>query len=138
MIVRIGYSGIRVVVVGAEYDRSYWEQKVKPLVGSPPWLEERIGQTGIGETFALTKRSKFVIAFQSGIGIFSVYLGVPTVMWWRPYGDTVRPGHYVTYREEMASAWAPKEAVELGRYLPCIYGRETVDDIWQHIKDNWL
>lgn len=138
LMARLAESGVKVVVTGAEYDRSYFEQRVRKHVGKPEWLIDRIGQTDIASTFAMCKRAKCVISYQSGIGIFSVYMGVPVAMWWRPYGNSQAPKRRITFSEDMATAWAPKAAVESGQYLPCIYGRESVDDIVTHAKEHWL
>lgn len=125
--------GLQVVVVGADYDRSYFEKHVCPQLG--PCIDA-VGHWPIGETFAVIQRSRFVIAYQSGIGIFSVYLGVPTACFWRPHGDSIDPEHLVSFREEMASAWAPPDAVSSGRYLPLIYTQCTPESIAAHAEQH--
>lgn len=129
------WLGLKIVVVGAEYDRSYFEQHAAPRIGA---CYDAIGKWPIGQTFAVIDRSRFVIAYQSGIGIFSVYLGVPAACFWRPHGNSIHSPHYVTFSEKMASAWAPQEALDSGLYLPLIYTRCTAESIADHAaRHNW-
>ena len=122
--------GLKVVVVGASYDRPYLERHVAPHLGD---FVDRCGGWGIGQTFAIIQRSQFVIAYQSGIGIFSVYLGIPTACFWRPQGDSITTAGYVSFDERMASAWAPRDALASGRYLPLIYTQCSPETITEHI-----
>lgn len=127
--------GLSIVVVGAEYDRSYYENHVAEHIGA---CFDAIGKWPICQTFAVLQRSRFVIAYQSGVGIFSVYMGIPAVVFWRPDGNSIDPSGYVSFRESMASAWAPQEALDSGRYLPSIYTRCSPDSIIEHArKHNW-
>jgi FkbM family methyltransferase len=127
--------GLAVVVVGAEYDRSYFEQHVAKHLGA---CYDAIGHWQIARTFAVIRRARFVIAYQSGIGIFAVYMGVPSAIFWRPHGDSIQPKHYVSFSEQMASAWAPPEALGSGRYLPLIYTRCSPESIVEHaVTHDW-
>lgn len=127
--------GLAIVVVGAEYDRSYFESHVAQHLGS---CFDAIGKWPIGHTFAVVQRSRFVVAYQSGIGIFGVYMGVPAAVFWRPDGDSIDPAGYVSFREAMASAWAPQPALDSGRYLPSIYTRCSPESIVEHARShNW-
>jgi FkbM family methyltransferase len=128
-------DGVRPVFVGAEWDRSYFERRLRPLL--PSAVLDRIAPWPIGTTFAVIKRSAGVIAFQSGLGIFAVYLGVPCAMWWRPDGDSIHPERFISFREAMASGWAPPGAVETGRYLPLVYGRCSPESIHSHAQARW-
>ena len=133
-------AGLRVVVVGANYDRSYWERYVQEGVAAAgmKWLD-LIGKLHIAETFALCQRSKFVVAYQSGIAIFSHYLGCKVATWWRRKGDSIRPDKYLSFHEAMATAWNKPGTVENGTYLPLIYKRETVTDVIEMMrKRRWL
>jgi len=126
-------QGIQPVAVGSDWDRPYFEQFAKGGL-----FYDAVGKWGIGQTFAVCREAEFVIGYQSGIPIFSVYLGVPTATWWRPRGDTVSPHGFVSFDEGMASAWAEPGAVESGRYLPMIYGRSTPESIMAHAKEHWI
>ncbi|WP_339911608.1 FkbM family methyltransferase [Symmachiella dynata] len=127
--------GLSIVVVGAEYDRPYFENYVAEHLGP---CFDAIGKWPIGQTFAIIQRARFVIAYQSGVGIFSVYMGVPAVVFWRPDGDSIDPLGFVSFREEMASAWAPQDALASGRYLPSIYTHCSPDSIIEHARrHNW-
>lgn len=119
-----------IVVVGAGYDSSYYKNQVEPLVRRKGCWHNRIAEFTIFETLKVCENAKTVVSYQSGIGIMSHYLGKPTVMWWRPEGDSIIEGANVTFSEEMATAWTYPGATN---YKPCIYGRESVEDIL-----NWL
>ena len=127
--------GLAIVAVGAEYDRSYFERQIAPVVGP---CEDAIGRWGIGRTFAVIQRARFVVAYQSGIGVFAAYMGVPTAMFWRPHGDSIDPGGYVSFQEKMAAAWAPRQALEQGAYLPSIYTKCSPESIADHaVRHDW-
>ena len=127
--------GLAIVVVGAEYDRSYFESHAAPHIGD---CYDAIGKWHIAQTFAAIQRSRFVVAYQSGVGIFSVYMGIPTAMFWRPYGDSIDPVGFVSFNEQMASAWAPPESLTGNKYLPLIYGSCTADSIAEFAQTHWL
>src|SRR5205823_3957049 len=95
------WMGLAVVVVGADYDRSYFEAHAARHIGA---CHDAIGRWEIGQTFAVIQRARFVVAYQSGVGIFSVYLGIPAAVFWRPHGNSIDPEGYVSFREKMASA----------------------------------
>ncbi len=124
--------GLAVVVVGAQRDRSYFDNHVAYRLGE---YLDAIGKWHIGQTFAVIQRSRFVVSYQSGLGIFAVYMDVPAAIFWRPHGDSLNPDNYLTFREEMAAAWAPPESLASGRYLPLIYTRCTPESIVQHAEE---
>lgn len=126
--------GLEIVIVGAEYDRDYYEKEILPLIENKPWIN-KIGNCSIGETLAITKSSKFVISYQSGIGIVSSYMGVPVGIFWREKGDSVSPDQYISFNEEMASAWTNPQMISSGKHLPLIYGRHDVDYIIEQVKE---
>jgi len=115
--------GKPIVVVGAEYDRSY-SNKVLDLAHArgSHWLDY-VGRWPIGRTFAVVREAAACISYQSGIGIFATYLRVPTAMWWRAYGDSCVPGKLVSFHEDMRTAWVPPDMLDRGKYLGMIYGR---------------
>lgn len=129
--------GLGIVVVGADYDETYYEVLVKHRIDDP-W-HDFIGRCTIADTFALVKRANFVLSFQSGIGIFASYLGVPTGIFWRAKGDSISPDFYLSFEEEMASAWVRPDMLEQKKHLPLIYGRHGVDYIVEEMrKRKWL
>ncbi len=126
--------GVRILVVGAEYDRDYYDKFLKNHVN---W-DDHIGRWGIGDTYAILKNARFVISYQSGIGIVSNYLGVPVAIFWRAKGDSINPHFYLSFEEGMASAWARPDMIESGKHLPLIYGRHDVNYIIDEIqKRKW-
>lgn len=116
--------GLKIVLVGAEYDKDFSDGFMLRM-RDRDYIIDLVGETPIGLTYSYILYSEMCVSYQSGIGIFSVYLGVPTVLWWRPYGDSISPWHYISFKNEMATAWAPPWSLENGRYLAEIYGDES-------------
>jgi hypothetical protein len=132
--------GVKILVVGAGYDASYYRNLVLPKIEQhkDKWID-RIGQFHIGETYAVVRQSKFIISYQSGIGIVANYFGVPTGIFWRQKGDSIDPNNYVSFEESMASAWANPKMISDGKHLPLIYGRHGVDQIMEQTElRNWI
>jgi hypothetical protein len=128
--------GLKIVVVGAPYDHSYYRHHVLPLMKQHHSLmhaRDFIGQWEIAQTFAVVKRARFVVSYQSGIGIFASYMGVPTAIFWRPRGDSISPDYFLSFEESMASAWTPPVMLETGKHMPCIYTRHGPDYILSEV-----
>ena len=116
--------GLQIVVVGAAYDKSYFERHLKPL--GVNW-RSFIGEWHIGQTLAVVKAASLTVAYQSGIGICSHYLGTPTAQWWRAKGNSASTRAYISFEESMAHCWT--NPLHRSRYLPLIYGRCSPADI---------
>jgi hypothetical protein len=127
--------GLLIVVVGAEYDHDYYTHMLAPRLNgaSNRWVD-LIGRTNIGELFSVTENAKLLISYQSGVGIVSTYLRTPTGIFWRPRGDSISQHGFLSFEEEMASAWVPPTIIQSGAHLPLIYGRHDVDYIMSAIK----
>jgi hypothetical protein len=132
--------GLKIVVLGAEYDSpfyDYWVDTEAKKHCEEPWVSF-VGKLGIGATFAAVKRSRFTISYQSGIGIFSSYLGIPTGIFWRAKGDSISPDLYISFEESMSSAWTRPDMLASGKHLPLIYGRHRLEYICEEIlKRGW-
>jgi hypothetical protein len=126
--------GLSILVVGAPYDELYYQVYIEPFIDRAYWYN-LIGQTNVGALYALTQGSKFVISYQSGVGIVSSYLGVPVGIFWRPKGDSINPEIYLSFEEDMASAWVRPDVLDSGNHLPLIYGRHGVSYIMEAIKE---
>jgi hypothetical protein len=126
--------GLHILVVGASYDHPYWEQVLSPLVKGKDYWTSVIGMTNLGELWALTDLSKFVVSYQAGVGIISTYRETPTAIFWRPHGNSISSSHYLTFDERMASAWVPPKVLDSGTHLPLIYGRSSVDSIMSEVR----
>lgn len=128
-------SGMAVVAIGAKYDWSYWRHHILHAVKrsdpSGSLVYNFIGELPIGKTLALIRKATVGIYYQSGLGVWSAYEGIPTAMFWRPEGDSIVPEKYLSFDERMATAWVPLQDLEAGRYLPCIYTRTDVEQINQ-------
>jgi hypothetical protein len=124
--------GLRIVAVGAPYDVAYFQNLVGPqLNGDSPYWTNLIGQTSIGQLYSITQNARFVVSYQSGVGIVSAYLGTPTAIWWRGRGDSISPSKYLSFDERMASAWASPAMLQSRQYFPMIYKRDGVDEIME-------
>jgi FkbM family methyltransferase len=129
--------GIRPVFVGAEWDGDYYHRHLAAQLPQGVW--ERIGQWPIGVTFAAIRAARGLVAYQSGLGIFGVYLGAKVAMWWRPHGDSLVPDRQITFSEEMAKAWVPPGVEESGQYVPLIYGRQSATELMEMLAQrNWF
>jgi len=123
--------GVSIVVVGGDADRSYYDEKIVPVL-KRPWVD-CIGDRSIGQSYAIIRQARFMISYQSGMGIVSNYFGVPVGIFWRARGDSISPYSYVSFQESMASAWADPAMISSGRHMPLIYGRHDVNYIMSEI-----
>jgi hypothetical protein len=116
--------GYNILVTGAPWDRSYFDYYIKPVLPCPPvmGLWDRIGCHEIADTIHLIKNARCFVGFQSGLGVCAHYLDVPTVMWWRPDGDSCNNDRLVCFDERMKDSWTVPGRE--GRYLGLIYGRD--------------
>ena len=132
--------GLAIVAVGATYDYEYYSHMLAPrLNGSSSHWIDLIGRTTLGELFAVTSNAKFVISYQAGVGIVSTYLKTPTAMWWRPRGNSISQSGFLSFEEEMSTAWTPPAILESGSYLPLIYGQGGVEYIMDQIdRRGWV
>jgi hypothetical protein len=131
--------GLHIVVVGASYDLPYYVHHLEPLVKDSTYWTSVIGQTNLGDLWALTDRAKFVISYQAGVGIISTYRKTPTAIFWRQHGQSISGQHYLTFSEKMASAWVPPAILEKGTFLPLYYGKSSVDSILKEVRSrNWI
>jgi hypothetical protein len=131
-------AGLNVCVVGAPYDRSFWERYVREGVAQEglTW-HDLIGKLEIGETFQLLRRAKVLVSYQCGLGIVTHYLGGRTVMWWRPDGNSCHPERLVCFDERMRDCWTNPALA--GNHLGLIYGRESPGQILEEMgKRGWL
>lgn len=124
--------GVQIVVVGTTWDEDYYAQCVQPMVAHKLYWNSYISRWSISQTLAAVRRARFVVSYQSGIGIAAHYMNVPTAIFWRPKGDSITPHGYISFEEGMASAWARPADLATGRLMPCIYGRHRLHDIIAH------
>lgn len=131
-------TGIRkILCVGAQYDHEYADECMACMPRD--MVVNAVGKLSISQTYYVGIRSEFFVSFQSGIGIFLTYLGVPGCMWWRAYGDSRETDGFSSFNEGMSHCWAPQWALDTRQYMPLIYGRQSPQDIVSGIKDRgWL
>ena len=131
--------GLKILLVGAEYDVSYYDKYLKEQLSDKKHWISVIGKYEINETFAICKNSKFIISYPSGIGIFSHYLGVPCCIFNRPKGDSWHQNKYISFKENMADAWAYPNSSKNKKFLSAIYTKHKVENIFDFIiKNNWV
>lgn len=128
--------GVNIIVTGTTWDEDYYQHSIKNLVKHKKHWKNYISKWEISQTFAIIKKSRFVISYQSGIGIVSHYLGKNLAIFWRPKGDSISPNSYVSFEEGMATAWSNPEYLSKNMLMPCIYGKHKVNDILNHIEQN--
>ena len=130
--------GFKIVLIGAEYDISYYDEYFKNYVKNKKYWISKIGNYEINQTFAICKKSKFIISYPSGIGIFSHYLNIPCCIFNRPKGDSWHQEKYISFEESMADAWAYPNSSKNKIFLSAIYNKDTADSIFNFIVlNNW-
>jgi ADP-heptose:LPS heptosyltransferase len=117
--------GLGIVVVGARWDESYYNEKICAGDPIPSWLD-LIGTTSMDEVYAIISKSRFVISYQSGIGIVAEYMGIPTALFWRQKGDSLSSMFYASFDEKMNGAWSPPDMIASGKHMALYYGRHDV------------
>lgn len=135
-------TGLHFIVVGeAAHDLSYLSEVIQPLLyrHNMPYVHNAIGMTETtNEVYTLAKKAKFFISYQCGLGIGAVYLGVRTVMWWRPNGDSISSHTSISPNEEMRHVWAPKKYLN-GTYLHQVYTKCSPTSILcDMIANSWV
>jgi hypothetical protein len=120
--------GLQIAIVGASYDRSYWERFVRPEVerSGMQWVD-MIGKFEIGETFAFLREAKLLCSYQCGLAIVGHYIGMNVITWWRRAGASIHPHRLISFNEAMKDSWTNPALAD--RYIGAIYGRETVADL---------
>lgn len=128
---------LNIIAVGAEYDKSYFEELVLGNGSTSHWIN-LIGKTSINEVYALIRDARFVVSYQSGIGIVAEYLGIPTAIFWRQKGDSISSNFYASFDEKMNGAWSPPDMIASEKHMALYYGRHDVKYICDElIRRKW-
>lgn len=131
-------AGLRIVVVGAHYDHSFWDVYVREGVkqAGMRW-HDYIGKLEIGDTMAMLRHARVFVSYQCGLGIFAHYLGVRVAMWWRPDQDSIHPRRMVSFDERMKDAWVNPKYQD--RYMGLVYKKCDPESIFALMKTKgWL
>lgn len=134
-------SDVKLVVVGAAKDSLYSaDLRYKLERSARKDLVDMCGQTTTGEAFALIKRSKFLVSYTAGIGIVSTYMHHPTVMFWRPDGNSICENYYLSFSNLFSVNSMPPEARgDSIFYYPAFYGEDNPRDIMDVItRKQWI
>lgn len=132
-------AGFRVAYVGASYDRPYMDGQLLPALnsGGRSGYKDLVGELAIGATFALIERAQFTLSYQAGVGIFPLYRGRKSAIWWRPDGDSISPNIKLMFDERMNGAWVPPQYA--GNHLPLYYKKDGPKEVIQKLRDRgWL
>ncbi len=131
--------GYRIAVIGAPYDRSYYERYVRPAVeeSGQAWVD-MIGMfPDIGDTYRFLQSSACLVSYQCGLVMMHHYFGGRTVTWWRPDRDSIHPHRYICFDERMRYGWLNPQLAD--NYYGAIYRRETVADLIEVIQSRgWV
>lgn len=131
------HLGLAVVVVGAEYDKSYYQESIVGKGTSSSWID-LIGKTSISELYSIISLSRFVISYQSGVGIVAEYLGIPTAIFWRQKGDSISSMFYVSFEESMNGAWSPPNMLASEKHMALYYGRHDAKYVCEElVRRKW-
>ena len=130
--------GVKIVVIGAKYDKSYYDEEILPLLNDRNFWIDTIGKTTIGEVLSISKYAQYIISYQGGLAMVANYMGVPAAIFWRPKGDSINPNTYLSFEEDMATAWVSPKMLTNGAFLPLIYGRHDPKYIAKEVqKRGW-
>lgn len=115
-------AGERPVIIGANTpdDKDYWFKHLLPiLVDDRRDVHCIVGETSIPEVLAVIKASKCWCGLNSGTGIVSASMGVPTVMLWSDNRFKVGAPH-LNFDPGMQRSWLSPE--QLATYRTHSYG----------------
>jgi hypothetical protein len=129
---------LRIALVGAGYDLSYWTSCVKPIVdyAGSKWLN-LIGVFPIEHTFLFLTRCKLLVSYQCGLGIVLHYLGGRVVTWWRPDGDSAHSSRKLMFHNGMRNAWINPALKH--NYCGLLYGEQTAEQVGQMVEEKgWV
>lgn len=127
--------GLKIISVGAKWDDSYMTNYIDLTRLDTIDL---VGITSISKTLSILKQSEFVIGYQSGIVISCPFMDIRAGGFWRPYGNSISPDHFISFNENMASSWVNPKVLERGDWMPLIYGKDTPESIYNYVKEKWL
>jgi ADP-heptose:LPS heptosyltransferase len=123
---------LKIVVVGAAYDLEYAREVLNETRAD--YFVNTIGQLDIVETIALMKRARFIVSFPSGIGIIGPYMGVKTLIFWRPQHLPYHPLHENSgFHKGFATNWVPPSVLKSKAYIDAWYSIDTPKTILQEI-----
>jgi hypothetical protein len=120
-------------VVGAPYDLDYYKQH-----HSRRGWRNLIGKTSPAELVAVLRNADLVVGYPSGVPILATYLETPTVMGWRPDGDSLNPAKKVCFDRAFSTAWVPPAILERNGYWPFFYGQHSADAVIATIRRRWF
>ncbi len=122
-------EGIRVVLLGyGPGDSDYNLRCLYPAGFYDNGAEDCVGIWDLPRTLAVVKRASGHVGYQSGLGVLSVYNGIPAAMFWQQQGIPLSAAG-ATFSESMATAWVPEKMISANRYMGAIYGRKCAQDV---------
>lgn len=112
-------KGHAVLVLGAEYDKGFSNEVLGEWGDRDDLVIDLVGETSIWDALAIIARADVMVSYQSGLAICAAAMGVNTITWWRPYGDSIWHDRFVSFSNDMRHAWAKPS---WSHYQPLLYG----------------
>lgn len=134
-------TGMKIVVIGAPYDLSYFKDVL--AAGPGDLLSQSVNMIGLMDlpsTLATMRDAEFVVGFASGMPISSTYLRTRTAIFWRPQELSMSP-HFKRYgfHERFATNWVPPDMLASESYLDLWYSKDTPETVVDRMKRaRWL
>jgi len=118
------FSGIRPIVIGAEYDKDFANEIHR--LDKRKIIQDFVGQTDMIQLLCLVREAKLVMAFPSGIPMMATYMGVPTVMFWGVHGTSRK----ARFHKEFMHTWVSPKARNNGKYISVVYDSAWANPAW--------
>lgn len=124
------FTGCQPVLIGKEWDLDYVNEMKR--LDTNNIIYNLAAQTNIQQVLALIHEANLLIGFPSGLTILATHFKTPVVMFWSIKGITPN-GIFI---KEFMTSWVDPKALDLGIYLPFIYGDKDTnpDKIFTAIK----
>lgn len=137
----ISSKGYKIIFVGAQYDLSYFKL-IKKAIGLNFYQDciSLVGECNMEETISVINGARAVIGYPSGIPICSTYMGIRTVMFWRPQHLPLSPSlKKYGFHKDFSTSWVPKNMLKSKKYIAAWFSEDNHQTIYKKIKEaNWI
>lgn len=123
--VKLADSGIKPVVLGSQWDKSYCDLVASELIalGRDPaktWIN-LVGRTPLATAMAVMKLAQVTIGICAGLPMIAAHMGWPAIMLWPKRGALKHPGQ-MNFSPEFQTNWLSPEVLSSGSYVPLSFG----------------
>jgi len=134
----ISYWNLKIVIVGASYDKEYFIEFIKCWGNN---FHENflniIGQYNMPETIEILRKARFVIGFASGVPISSTFLGVKTAIFWRPQHLPMSMYYEKSgFDKGFSKSWVPPKMLINNQYIDLWYTIDSPDTIFSKMRSS--